>query len=148
MNESYKPYATYSKPNTKGQISILCESTYKVPRRGKAIETDWGQEKGTTEDEMVGWHHQLEGRESEQTRGDGEGQGSLLSCSPWGCKELDTTQWLNNNNNIETESRMALARARGSGDGELRLVDTEFQFGKMQKVLEMERGDGFTTQWT
>ena len=38
-----------------------------------------------------------------------------------------------------TESRMALARARGSGDGELRLVDTEFQFGKMQKVLEMER---------
>ena len=48
-------------------------------------------EKGTTEDEMVGWHHRLSGPESEQTPGDGEGQGSLVCCSPWGHKELDTT---------------------------------------------------------
>ena len=40
---------------------------------------------------MVGWHHQLNGYESEQTPGDGEGQGSLVSCSPWGHKELDMT---------------------------------------------------------
>ena len=48
-------------------------------------------EKGTTEDEMVGWHHRLNVRESEQTLGDGGGQGSLVCCSPWGHKELDTT---------------------------------------------------------
>ena len=50
----------------------------------------WRQEeKGTTEDEMVGWHHRLNGHEFEQTLGDSEGQGSLACCSLWGCKELD-----------------------------------------------------------
>ena len=51
-----------------------------------------------TEDEMVGWHHQLNGHEFEQTLGDGEGQGSLACCSPWGRKESGTTEQLNNNN--------------------------------------------------
>ena len=54
-------------------------------------------EKGTTEDEMVGWHHQLNGHEFEQALGDGEGQGSLVCYSPWDHKELDTTEQLNNN---------------------------------------------------
>ena len=45
---------------------------------------------------MVGWHHQLNGHEFEQTPGDSEGQGSLVCCSPWGCKELDMTEQLNN----------------------------------------------------
>ena len=49
-----------------------------------------------TEDEMVGWHHQLDGHESEQTLGDKEGQGSLVCCSPWSCKDLDMTKGLNN----------------------------------------------------
>ena len=49
-----------------------------------------------TEDEMVGWHYQLNGHESEQTLGDGEGQESLVCCSPWGHKESDMTQQLNN----------------------------------------------------
>ena len=54
---------------------------------------DWGQEeKGTTEDEMIGWHHQLDGHEFEQASGVGDGQGSLACCSPWGHKELDMTQ--------------------------------------------------------
>ena len=44
---------------------------------------------------MVGWHHQLNGHEFEQTPRDGKGQGSLVCCSPWGRKELDTTEWLN-----------------------------------------------------
>ena len=44
---------------------------------------------------MVGWHHRLNGRESEQTPGDGEGQGSLACCSSWGHKESDMTEWLN-----------------------------------------------------
>ena len=56
----------------------------------------WG-EKGMTGDEMVGWHHQLNGREFEQTLGD-SGQRSLVCCSPWGHEESDTTYWLNNNN--------------------------------------------------
>ena len=46
---------------------------------------------------MVGWHHQLNGHEFEQTPGDSEGQGNLACCSPWGHKESDTTEWLNNN---------------------------------------------------
>ena len=49
------------------------------------------EEKGPTEDEMTGWHHRLNGDEFEQIPGDGEGQGSLACCSPWGCKESDTT---------------------------------------------------------
>ena len=51
-----------------------------------------------TDDEMVGWHHQLNGHEFKQTLGDGEGQGSLACCSSWGCKESDMTEQLNNNN--------------------------------------------------
>ena len=54
--------------------------------------------KGTTKDEMVGWHHRLDGHESEQTWGDGEGQGSLACYSPWGHNESDTTELLNNIN--------------------------------------------------
>ena len=57
---------------------------------------DWGQEeKGTTEDEMAGWHHQLDGRESEWTPGDGDGQGGLACWDSWGRKELGTTERLN-----------------------------------------------------
>ena len=47
------------------------------------------------EDEMVGWHHQLNGCEFEQALGVGDGQGSLMGCSPWGCKESDYTEQLN-----------------------------------------------------
>ena len=63
---------------------------WKDPDAGK----DW-REKGTTEDEMVGWHHRLDGHEFEQAPAVGDGQGSLMCCSPWGLKELDTTEWLN-----------------------------------------------------
>ena len=56
---------------------------------------DWGQEeKGTTEDEMAGWHHWLDGCESQWTPGVGDGQGGLVCCYSWGCKELDMTEWL------------------------------------------------------
>ena len=57
---------------------------------------EWQEEKGTTDDEMVGWHHQLNGHEFEQALGDGEGQGSLACCNAWDHKESDTTEWLNN----------------------------------------------------
>ena len=65
---------------------------WKDPEAGK----DWGQEeKGTTEDEMVGWHHWLNGHEFEQAPGVGDGQGSLACCSPGSCKESDTAERLN-----------------------------------------------------
>ena len=57
---------------------------------------DWRQEeKGTTQGEMARCHHGLDGRESEWTPGDGDGQGGLACCNSWGCKESDTTEWLN-----------------------------------------------------
>ena len=66
--------------------------TGKDPDIGK----DWRrEEKETTEDEMIGWHHQLYGHEFEQTPGVGDGQGGLACCSPWGHKESDTTERLN-----------------------------------------------------
>ena len=57
---------------------------------------DWGQEeKRMTEDEMVEWHHRLDGREFEWTLGDGDGQGGLVCCNSWGRKESDTSEQLN-----------------------------------------------------
>ena len=50
-----------------------------------------------TENEVVGWYHQLNGHEFEQALGDSEGQGNMVCCSPWGCKDLDMTERLNNN---------------------------------------------------
>ena len=52
---------------------------------------------------MVGWHHPLNGHEFEQALGDGEGRGTLAYCTPWGCKESDTTERLNNSNNNSVE---------------------------------------------
>ena len=70
-------------PDAKSQL------VWKDPEAGK----DWGQEeKGTTEDEMVGWHHRLN---DEKTLGVGEGQGGLACCGPWGHKESDMTEQLN-----------------------------------------------------
>ena len=65
---------------------------WKDPDVGK----DWRQEeKGTTEAEMARWHHRLNGHEFEWTLGDGDGQGGLVCCNSWGCKELNTTEQLN-----------------------------------------------------
>jgi len=65
---------------------------WKGPDAGK----DWGQEKkGTTEDEMVGWHHWHNGHGFGWTPGVGDGQGGLACCGSWGCKESDTTEWPN-----------------------------------------------------
>ena len=82
-------------------MHMLFKNVYspaKTQLTGKDPDTgiDWGQEeKGMTEDEMAGWHHWPKGHEFEQTLGDGEGQGSLACCSPWGRRELDTTEQLN-----------------------------------------------------
>ena len=64
---------------------------------------DWRQkEKEMTEDEVIGWHHRLDGHEFEQALGVGDGQGSMACCSPWGCNEADTTEWLNDKNDVSS----------------------------------------------
>ena len=65
----------------------------KVPDDG----TDWGQKERVSEDQRAGWHHWCNGHELGKTSGDSEGQRGLVCCSPWNCKELDMTGWLNNN---------------------------------------------------
>ena len=74
-------------------LVICCEELIgEDPDAGK----DWKQEeKGTTEDEMVGWHHQLDGHEFEQAPGVGDQHGGLACCSPWGRKKSDIVEWLN-----------------------------------------------------
>jgi len=75
-------------PDAKSQLTGKGPDAEKDRRR---------EEKGMTEDEMVAWHHWLNGHEFKQTLGDGEGQGSLACFSPWNHKESDTTEWVNNN---------------------------------------------------
>ena len=80
--------------------------TGKDPDAGK----DWGQEeKGTTVDEMVEWHHWLNGHEFEQTQGDSEGQGSRACCSPWGHKESDVTLQLKKNKMANDSKHLLLS---------------------------------------
>ena len=74
-------------PDAKNRLTV------KDPDSGK----DCGQEREVTEDKMVGWNQRLNRYEFVQTLGYSEGQGSLACCSPWGCKKLDTSEWLNNN---------------------------------------------------
>ena len=71
-----------------GHLMQRAESMGKTLMLGKI---EGRGEKGVTEDEIVGWHHQLKGHEFEQTQEDSEGQGSLVCSSPWGCKESDVT---------------------------------------------------------
>ena len=83
---------------TDAEAPILCLPDVKNWLTGK--DSDAGKDrrqekKGTTEDEMGGWHHLLDGHEFEQALGVGVGQGGLACCSPWGHKEEDPTEWLN-----------------------------------------------------
>ena len=86
------------KQNAKAEIPVLWPPHAKSWLIGKDSDAgrDWGQEeKGTAEDEVAGWDHWLDGRESQWTPGVGDGQGGLMCCNSWGCKELDTTERLN-----------------------------------------------------
>ena len=88
----------FGRNDNEGETPVLWPPHEKSWLIGKAPDAgrDWGQEeKGTTEDEMAGWHHWLDGRESEWTLGVGDGVGGLACCDSWGCKELDLTEQLN-----------------------------------------------------
>ena len=89
-----QPWIFIGRTEAEAEMPILWPHTPKSQLIGKdpSAGKDWRQEeKGMTEDKLLGWHHQLHGHEFEQTLGDSEGQGSLACCSPWGGKELDTT---------------------------------------------------------
>ena len=88
----------FGRTDAEAETAILWPSHEKSWLIGKASDAgrDWGQEeKGTTEDEMAGWHHWLDGHEFEQILGVGDGQGGLAWCDSWGYKESETTEQLN-----------------------------------------------------
>ena len=97
-----QPWIFIGRTDAKAEAPILWppDAKSQLIRQDPDAGQDWRQEeKGMTEDEMVEWHHWLNGYEFEQALGDGEGLGrtALACCSPWGCKESDTTEQLNNN---------------------------------------------------
>ena len=94
--KGYQPWILVGRTDTEAEAPILwppdakSRLTGKDPKAGK----DRRQEKKrVTEDEMAGWHHQCKGHELGQTLRDGEGQGGLACCSPWGCKETSLGNW-------------------------------------------------------
>ena len=100
-----QPWIFIGRTDAEAEAPILGPPNMKswLPEKAPDAGKDWRQEeKGVTEDEMVGWHHWLDGHEFEQTSGDR--QGSLVCCSPWGCKESDTTWQLNKNTAVSSFS--------------------------------------------
>ena len=93
-----------------------------------------------TEDEMVGWHHRLNGHEFEQTLGDGEGQGSLARCSAWGLKELDTTERLNNSNKLMSHSLL-------NSDAYSPVESTRFRRRRVHKAASMSDDNLKSGRW-
>ena len=98
-SEGDQPWDFFGRNDAKAETPVLWPPHAKSCPIGKDSDAgrDWGQEeKGTTEDEMAGWHHWLDGRESQWTPGVGVGdeQGGLACCDSWGHKESDTTEWL------------------------------------------------------
>ena len=92
-----QPWVFFGRNDAKVETPVLWPPHAKSWLIGKDSDAgrDWGQEeKGTTEDEMTGWHHRLDGLEFEWTPGDGNGQGGLACCDSWGRKESDTAEWL------------------------------------------------------
>ena len=97
-SEGDQPWDFFGRNDAEAETPILWPPHAKSWLIGKNSDAgrDWGQEeKGMTEDEMAGWHHQLYGREFEWTPGVGDGQGGLACCNSWGCKESDMTERLN-----------------------------------------------------
>ena len=97
-SEGDQPWDFFARNDAKAETPVLWPTHAKSWLIGKDPNAgrDWGQEeKGTTEDEMAGCHHRLDGRESEWTLGVGDGQGGLVCCDSWDRKELDMTEQLN-----------------------------------------------------
>ena len=123
-----QPWIFIGRPDAETETPILWPSDAKSQFIGKDPDAgkDWKQEeKGMTEDERVGWHHWLNGHEFEQTLGDSEGLGSLAHSSPWGCEELDTTEWLSDNNKM-----VLVVKNPPAGEGDTRDAGLLFGSGR------------------
>ena len=97
-SEGDQPWDFFGRNDAEAEAPVLWPPHAKSWLTGKDSDArrDWGQEeKGTTEDEMAGWHHWLNGHKSEWTPGVGDGQGGLACCDSWGRKESDMTEQLN-----------------------------------------------------
>ena len=98
---------------------------------------DWGQEeKGTTEDEMAGWHHWLDGHESQWTPGVGDGQGGLACCNSWDRKELDTTERLIWSDLIWSERQRIPWTAWISNQSILKEINPEYSLERLKLKLQ------------
>ena len=96
-SEGDQPWNFFGRNDAKAETPVLWPPHAKSWLIGKDSDVgrDWGQEEKGTEDEMAGWHHWLDGCESQWTPGVGDGQGGLACCDSRGCKESDTTERLN-----------------------------------------------------
>ena len=132
-SEGDQPWDFFGRNDAKAETPVLCPPHAKSWLIGNDSDAgkDWGQEeKGTTEDEMAGWHHWLDGHEFEWTLGVGDGQGGLACCSSWGHKESDTTERLN-----WAESGFII-RVMLALQNELRSVHSYF-LERMRKIVEV-----------
>ena len=105
----------FGRNDAKAETPVLWPQHEKSWLTGKDSDAgrDWGQEeKGEKEDEMVGWHHQLNGHEFEQASGVGDGQGGLACCNSWGSKESDITELLHWTDLIQGGNKMVIAAVR------------------------------------
>ena len=97
-SEGDQPWDFFGRNDAKAETPVLWPPHAKswLIEKDSHAGRDWGQEeKGMTEDEMAGWHHWLDGCESQWTLGVGDGQGGLVCCDSWDHKESDMTEWLN-----------------------------------------------------
>ena len=97
-SEGDQSWVFFGRNDAKAETPVVWPPDVKSWLIGKDSDagSNWGQEeKGTTQDEMAGWHHRLDGHEFVWTPGVGDGQGGLVCCDSWGSKELDMTEWLN-----------------------------------------------------
>ena len=97
-----QPWIFTARTDAGAEAPVFWSSDVNRRLNGKVLDAgkDWGEEKRASENEMAGWHHQCNEHELGKTQGDGDGQGGLVCCSPWGRKESDSTGWLNNNSNF------------------------------------------------
>ena len=97
-SEGDQPWDFFGRNDAKAETPVLWPPHAKSWLIGKDPDAGrdwWQEEKGTTKDEMAGWHHWLDGHEFEWTPRVSDGQGGLVCCNSWGCKESDMTEWLN-----------------------------------------------------
>ena len=121
-SEGDQPWDFFGRNDAEAETPVLWPPHLKSWLTGKDSDAgrDWGQEeKGTTEDEMAGWHHWLNGCDSEWTPGVGDRQGGLACCNSWGRKELDTTERLNWTEQVDSEGQGSLASCSAWGHKEL-----------------------------